>query len=554
MPAIVHDAYAGQDAKPTGLARSRMVRAAIDRVFERRLAALVNSRAGGVLAGGRRGLERETLRVTPQGRVSARGHPQALGATLTNPHITTDYSESLLELVTPTFNDNAALLQYLSDLHHFVYHHLEDELLWAASMPGEIAGEHEIPIASYGRSHRGKFKEVYRRGLQTRYGGLMQAIAGAHFNFSFPAQFWPVWAEVRAVRQVDAAFISRAYFELLRNFRRHGWLVLYLFGNSPALCRSFLQDRSDSELQPLHPGTLHLPYATSLRMSDLGYRNRNQAGVEVSLNALDDYLRDLRHATHTVHPPFAALGVRVEGEYRQLNANVLQIDNEFYSSIRPKRVPAAGESQSSALARGGAEYVEVRSLDLCAFEPVGASADELHITEALLAQCLLRTSAPLGATDQQELEHNHLQVARRGRTPGLMLKRDGRAVLLQDWAAELLDGLQGVCELLDRGESARRYQGALARQLAKLQEPELTPSARLLREVKLAEGNFAAWSCAISAQHRTRLLAGAGHAPAVQQQFVAEAAESLVERAVIERADRGSFDDYLRRTLGPDIA
>jgi glutamate--cysteine ligase len=531
-----------------------MVRAAIDRVFERRLAALVNSRAGGVLAGGKRGLERETLRVTPLGRVSARGHPQALGATLTHPHITTDYSESLLELVTPTFTDNAALLQYLSDLHHFVYRHLGDELLWAASMPGEIAGEHEIPIARYGRSHRGKFKEVYRRGLQTRYGGLMQAIAGAHFNFSFPQQFWPLWAEVCEARQVDAAFMSRAYFDLLRNFRRHGWLVLYLFGNSPALCRSFMQERSDPELQPLDAATLHLPYATSLRMSDLGYRNRNQAGFEVSLNALEEYLRDLRRATHTLHPPFAALGVRVDGEYRQLNANVLQIDNEFYSSIRPKRVPGTGESQSTALARGGVEYVEVRSLDLCAFEPVGACADQLHFVEALLAQCLLRESAPLGSTGLAELEQNQLQVARRGRTPGLMLQRDGRAISLQDWAAELLDGMQGVCELLDRGDSARRYQGTLARQQAKLAEPELTPAARLLRELKLAGGNFAAWTCAISAQHRTRLQSGAGHAAALQQQFAAEAAESLIEQAVIERADRGSFEDYLRRTLGPDVA
>jgi glutamate--cysteine ligase len=531
-----------------------MVRAVIDRVFERRLAALVNSREGARLAGGRRGLERETLRVTPQGRVSDRAHPLVLGSTLTHPHITTDYSESLLELVTPTFNDNAALLQYLSDLHHFTYRHLDDELLWAASMPGEIAGEEAIPIARYGRSHRGRFKEVYRRGLQTRYGGLMQAIAGAHFNYSFPAQFWPVWAELRSVRMADAAFISNTYFELLRNFRRHGWLLLYLFGASPALCASFLQGRSDPELQPLHEGTLHLPFATSLRMSDLGYRNRNQAGVEVSMNALDEYLRDLRHATHTLHPPFAALGVRDGDDYRQLNANVLQIDNEYYSTIRPKRVPAVGESQSSALARGGVEYIEVRSLDLAVFEPVGACADELHFTEALLALCLLRESPPIGGSEQQELEHNHLQVARRGRTPGLMLSRDGRSVAFSDWATELLDGLQGVCELLDRGDTARRYQGALARQLAKLREPELTPSARLLREVRLADGNYAATVCAISAQHRTRLLAGAGHAAAAQQQFAAEATASLVEQAVIERADRGSFEEYLHRTLGPDIA
>src|SRR5258706_2437391 len=145
-----------------------MARAAVDRLFERRLAALVNRRERGALAGGRRGLEREGMRVTPAGRVSARRHPRALGSALCNPHITTDFSEALLELVSPTFTDNAALVKYLGDLHHFVARFLGDELLWAGSMPGEIAGEAEVPIADYGRSHRGQFKEVYRRGPQER--------------------------------------------------------------------------------------------------------------------------------------------------------------------------------------------------------------------------------------------------------------------------------------------------------------------------------------------------------------------------------------------------
>jgi len=531
-----------------------MVRAVVDRVYERRLAALVNSRQQAALAGGRRGLERETMRVTPAGRVSARAHPVALGAALTNPHVTTDYSESLLELVTPTFNDNGELLQYLGDLHHFVYRHLEDELLWAASMPGEISGEAEVPIARYGRSHRGHFKEVYRRGLQTRYGGMMQAIAGTHFNYSFAPQMWPVWAEVREVRAADAGFLSVSYFDVLRNYRRFGWLALLLFGVSPALCRSFMQERVDEQLQPLGSGTLYLPHATSLRMSDLGYRNRNQAGVEVSVNALEEYLRDLRHATHTVHPPFAALGVCVNGEYRQLNANVLQIDNEYYSNIRPKRVAASGELQSQALGRAGVEYVEVRALDSCVFEPVGACPDELHFMEALLALCLMRESAPIEPSEQEALERNHLLVARRGREPGLRLERAGRAVALTDWAAEIFDGLQGICEVLDGSDASRRYQRALTRQMDKLRDLDLTPSARLLRELRRAEGNFAEYARTISAQHRARLLDPTGHSASGQAQFEAEAAESLVEQAVLERTETGSFEQYLQRTLGPNPA
>lgn len=531
-----------------------MVRAVIDRVFEQRLAALTNSAERGVLVGGRRGLEREGIRVTPQGRVSERPHPRALGSALCNPHVTTDYSEALLELVTPTFNDNAALAQYLADLHHFVARHLEDELLWAASMPGEIASEVEVPIARYGSSHRGRFKEVYRRGLQTRYGGLMQAIAGAHFNYSFPEKFWPHWAELLKSRQYGAEFISAHYFDLVRNYRRFGWLALYLFGVSPALCASFMQQRRDAELLPLGPGTLHLPYATSLRMSDLGYRNRNQTAVNVSVNALEEYLRDLNQATHTIHPPFAALGVRVAGEYRQLNANILQIENEYYSNIRPKRAPRTGESTGRALARAGVEYVEVRALDICIFEPTGVCTDEMHFMEALLALCLVRLSAPIGASEQQQLDNNHLLVARRGREPGLQLQRDGRAVSLRDWGAELIDELAGICELLDAGDPARRYQRAVARQGDKLRDQELTPAARLLRDLRRSAVSFAEYTLTLSQQHRARLFDPAGHEPAVLAGFTAEAAESITEQAVIERADRGNFDEYLARILGPAFA
>ncbi len=285
-------------------------------MFERRMAALVNLRVPGALRGGLRGLEKETLRVTPAGRIARTPHPQAIGSALCHPHITTDYSESLLELVTAAVPDNDTLLRELRALQVFVYGHLQDELLWCASMPCELAGDADVPIAHYGRSHEGHFKEVYRRGLLNRYGGMMQAIAGVHFNYSLPAAFWPLWAEVHQARSADSAFVSARYFELLRNFRRHGWLVNWLFGASPALCRSFAADAAG--LRPHAARTLYGPDSTSLRMSDLGYRNRNQAAVQVSVNSLDEYLRDLLRAVHTPHPAYERIGVKVDGEYRQL--------------------------------------------------------------------------------------------------------------------------------------------------------------------------------------------------------------------------------------------
>jgi glutamate--cysteine ligase len=204
--------------------------------------------------------------------------------------------------------------------------------------------------------------------------------------------------------------------------------VLYLFGNSPAICESFLVGRKVEGLQELTPGTLYAPHATSLRMSDLGYRNKNQAGVSVSVNSLDHYVRDLNHAITTPHPDYEQIGVKVDGEYRQLNANWLQIENEYYSFIRPKRVARTGERPTRALQRAGVQYVEMRSLDVSAFDPVGVNQIKLRFLEAFAAFCVLRASPAIEPGEQAELDGNHALVARRGREPGLALRRDGRDI------------------------------------------------------------------------------------------------------------------------------
>lgn len=525
-----------------------MARASVDRVYERRLAATINSGAQRLLARGRRGLERESLRVTPDGRLAQTPHPPALGSALTNAHITTDYSEALTELVTPTFDSNVALMQYLADLHRFVYQHLGDELLWATSMPCELAGDAEVPIARYGNSHQGRIKSIYRHGLLIRYGGMMQAISGVHFNYSLPPEFWPLYADICQSRDVGSQFVSARYFDLLRNYRRHGWLVLYLFGASPALCRSFLQGRVDEQLTALEDHSLIGPYATSLRMSDLGYRNRNQAAVTVSVNGLDEYLRDLRQAMTQPHPQYAALGVKVDGEYRQLSANVLQIENEYYSYIRPKRTPRAGERTSHALARAGVEYVEVRALDNSAFDPVGVNLRKLHFLEAFLQLLLLKDSPPIDNTEEEAIDRNHLRVARRGREPDLMLERDGRPVLMRTWAAELLDGMQGICELLDGADPERPYHGTLGEQTAKIEAMERTPSARLLAELTERDESFAALALRVSRCHREQLQAQP-HDPLRWREFEEQAQESQAQQLRIEASQRGSFDAYLSAYL-----
>ena len=526
-----------------------MSAAGVDRVFERRLASLSNSREQQLLARGSRGLERESLRVDATGHIARTPHPRSLGAALTNPHITTDYSEALIELVTPTFTDNAALLDYLRDLHQFVYRRIGEELLWASSMPCELRSDEDVPIARYGPSHQGRVKFIYRHGLKVRYGGMMQAISGVHFNYSVPAAFWPMFAEICQSHNAEQEFRSARYFDLLRNYRRHGWIVSYLFGATPALCRSFLRDRPDHGRERLGAETLIGPYATSLRMSDLGYRNRSQSAVAVSVNSLEEYLRDLRRAIKTPHPPFAALGVKAGGEYQQLSANALQIENEYYSYVRPKHTLRAGERTAHALARAGVEYVEVRALDNSAFDPVGVNLRKLYFLEALLIVLLFKDSPPIGTDEEEEIERNHLLVARRGREPGLTLERDRRRIALHSWATELLDSMQGICELLDASHPGRPYSFALREQGLKLTDVEHTPSARLLRELREHGESFEALALRYSRAHKDYCLDAVPIELVREREFEQEVEQSLDEAAAVEAARQGSFEDYLAAYL-----
>lgn len=522
------------------------MKSVIDRGFEKRLSALVNSGQPEILQGGRMGVEKESLRVTGEAAIAQTPHPAALGSALTNENITTDYSEALIELVTPPFTASWELLQYLLDLHQFVYRHLGEECLWATSMPCNIDRDDSIPIAQFGSSNVAQMKTVYRKGLGLRYGRMMQAISGVHFNYSFPERFWEAFAALAQSREHGQQFISASYFNLLRNYRRYGWLVLYLFGVSPVVCKSFLAGRR-LDLEDLDAGSVFLPHATSLRMSDIGYRNRNQAGLDVSVNSLAEYVRDLARAIKTPHPPYEALGVKVNGEYRQLNANILQIENEYYSYIRPKRVARSGEMPTKALQRAGVEYVEVRALDVSAFDPVGVNQHKLRFLEAFLALCLFKESPQIGAEEQAALDNNNLTVARRGREPGLALWRDGQPVSMKECARELLSEMTGLCEVLDRGDPNRPYAHALATQAAKIDNVALTPSARLMRELTETGESFFELAWRMSRSHKDYFLDLYTPNQERLKEFATQAAQSLQKQRAIEASDRESFDDYLAR-------
>lgn len=499
----------------------------------------------------RRGVEKESLRVTESGYLAQTPHPSMLGSALTHPHITTDFSEAQLELITGVHANADDCLKELDEIHGYVVRHIGDEVLWAASMPCMLSSDADIPVGRYGTSNIGTAKTVYRLGLGHRYGRLMQTISGVHYNFSMPEAIWQYLANGDKSKQPLTDYQTESYLGLIRNFRRYSWLLLYLLGASPAVCRTFLKNRSH-RLEPLDAGTLHAPFGTSLRMGRLGYQGEEQAALHVSYNSLESYAVTMQEALTRPHPPYVRLGVKRDGEYLQLNTSLLQIENEFYGAIRPKRRITTGERPLRALQERGVEYVEVRALDLNPFLRSGIDDETMRFLDVFLLFCLFEESLPDTPDESAEHAHNQLLVVEEGRRPGLTLVRQGRDQRLSTWSMELLDRVQPIAELLDSAGNTRSHGEALTSQVTKIENPDATPSARILERLRSDHIPFFRFAMDQSTTHRdyfrSRPLSDQR-----ENEFRRMGEASLEEQKRIEGADSLSFDEYIERYLSQDL-
>jgi len=481
------------------------------------------------LGGIRRGIEKEGLRVLPSGDLALTPHPVALGSALTHPYITTDYSESQIELITGAHPGVQQCLDELIEVHQFALRTLReqgDERLWASSMPCHLPTDETIPLARYGSSNVGRAKSIYRMGLGHRYGRRMQTICGIHYNWSMPG------------------VTSEQYFGLIRNFRRHAFVLLYLFGASPALCSCFAQGRPHA-LQRLSAGTHYLPHATSLRMGRLGYQSDAQSTLAVSYNSLQGYADSLHEALTRPYPAYEVVGVRNPGgDYNQLGTSLLQIENEFYGTIRPKRVIQPGERPLHALRERGVEYVEVRLMDLNPFVPVGITAETMRLLDVFLLHCLLSDSPPDTPAEITELQHNQHLTAARGREPGLRLLRKGQSVPLTEWAAQVLAECAPLAAALDAAHGSSDYSAALASAHTLLVQPENTPSARVLAGMAQAHGNsFTSFTLEHSERARAALL-DLPWSDGQQALWAGRAEASLVQQKTLEQGDTLDFEEW----------
>jgi len=493
-----------------------------------------------------RGIERETLRVNEDGKLSQEGHPTAYGSALSHSSITTDFAESLLEFITPVANSVDQLFDYLNDIHHHVVLNLPSEqYLWPMSMPCYVQSQDNVTLAQYGTSNIGRMKTTYRQGLKNRYGSMMQIISGVHYNFSLPVAFWDTWPALHNSPLDGQAAQSAGYMGLIRNYLRYGWVIPYLFGASPAICKSFLQGKETKfAFQKTGKGTIYLPYATSLRLSDLGYTNSSQSGLNICYNSLDSYLGSVRKALSKKDAKFTAMGIIKDDEYIQLNDNVLQIENELYASIRAKRVQKNSETPSQALKARGIEYIEIRSLDVNPFCKLGITKEQAHFLDVFLTWCASIESPTLSQEEYKACADNFSAVVTGGRDPSLTLTISDQTHDVAGWGKWLNAQLFEVALLLDKNSDKNCYEDAMTHISPRFEHPEQTSSARILERLKDSQGDNGSLALTLSKQYKKE-LEEQEYTIWSDQIFAEQKQQSIEKQQKIESSDTLNFSDFL---------
>ena len=513
--------------------------------FDERLNALKSPEFLSSLKQIKRGVEREALRIKSNGELSQAPHPKALGAALTHESITTDFSESLLEFITPPESRAEDTIAQLKDIHRFTIDNIDGEQIWPLSMPCFIEDESQIPIAYFGESNVGKMKRVYRVGLKNRYGSMMQAIAGVHFNFSFPDSFWALWAQLNG-KDHSQEQTSEDYFSLIRNYRRFCWIIPYLYGASPALCGAFLAGKSHGlPFKKVGQGTYYMPYATSLRMSDLGYTSAEQSSLKICYNKLDNYVALLREAMGTPSSRFSQFAAGEEGNYQQLSRNILQIENELYSPIRPKQPTQSMEKPTDALVKRGINYIEVRALDVNPFSAIGISESQFHFLDVFLLSCLLMPSEALDESQLTEAKDNMNKVVLEGRNPELKLLQGGEEISLPAWCETLFAQFKQVAALLDTANETDKYMAAVDEEWQKVIDPAKTPSGVLLNALLKDDKDNSVFGLELAKRYKAE-MAGYAYTHTDADAFQAASQASLDAQADVEAADSKDFDSFIR--------
>jgi glutamate--cysteine ligase len=465
-------------------------------------------------------------------------HQKALGAKLTHAKITTDYSENLLEFITGVHASTNGLVKELEEIHSFTSQAINDEILWPCSLPSELPSDEKIPLADFGESNVGKLKTLYRKGLGHRYGRSMQSIAGIHYNFSMSDKFWEYNLEIEKSNLFLQEFKNEKYFNLIRNYRRYSWVLTYLFGASSVVHSSFLNGK-EHNLKKLGKDSYYTEYGTSLRMGGLGYTSSAQKDIGICYNQLSTYIDTIERARQQSIPQYESIGVEASGELKQLNTNLLQIDNEFYSTIRPKNIAKSRESALKALNERGIEYIEVRLLDVNSDSPVGISREQIEFLHVFLLWCMTKESAKIDDKECLEIDFNFDQIVRFGRKENLSLLENGQQCSRETLLNKYFDEMDVLASDLFKVEP--NYVGSLSLQREKILNKEKLPSEMILKKIK--KKGFLDYYLSLAHNHKKTFKIDDD----LRARFNVFADESHKVKLEIEQADRLDFKSFLKQ-------
>ena len=493
------------------------------------------------------GIEKEGLRVDDKGRLATSLHARSLGSKLTHPSITTDFGEAQLELITSPWPSTQDALDELAAIHSFVFSCLDDnEYMWPASMPAILPEDSDITIADFGSSFIGRAKELYRTGLSHRYGRSMQTVSGVHFNFSLSDTFWQELARMEEAT-CDQTFLNRHYFYLIRNYRRHSFVINWLFGASPCFDQSFLDNSRQAhrqDYQDVAHNTWLSPGATSLRMSDIGYMAKPQKQIRLCFDRLQDYTTSIREALTVPVAAFSTIGTRsADGSYRQLNDKLLQIENEYYTQIRPKRNSTSLLRPVHALEQQGIEYIEVRNLDINPQLPFGIGSTQADFMVVFLLWCLLEESQPISHDECIDIENNLTKVSRYGLSPETRLAYQGRSLTVKESVENILGSVESLAQTLDQSGQSQ-YLEAITNVRQTINDNQL-PSQQLIDRSCEQHQGFVVHTLELAKQHKATTPEPS---TALIEKLKQLADHSHQEQQRIEQEDRDggqSFEEFL---------
>ncbi|BGI51505.1 MAG: glutamate--cysteine ligase [Buchnera aphidicola (Ceratovacuna japonica)] len=432
-----------------------------------------------------RGIERESIRIDKNGNFSKKMHPKSLGEPLTHKWITTDFSENLIELITPKIKNVNELITFLKDIYTYTIKNLDSEMLWPLSIPPYYPkNENIIKIAKYGNSYEGRKKELYRIGLKNRYGTYKNIISGIHYNFSLSIEFWKKYNKKK---KINKNIISKGYMHIIRNYYRFGHLISYIFGSSPYISKKINIKKSIYKKKYYlkeNKDILYSKWSTSLRNSNIINNNNIKKKINIKFNSLSEYIKKVKKALNTKDKEFKKIKNTKKDKKKQINNNIIQLENELYIQIRPKQNTKKDETQLNALEKRGIKYIEIRSLDVNPFSYIGIKKYQILFLDLFLIWCTLTKSPYIKKKEMKKININWENICIKGKKPGQKVYIYKRKEIFIKNGLKILKEIKKIAKILDSNTKLKEYEKSCKKIKKILKNRELTYSSRITKILK----------------------------------------------------------------------